>query len=103
MLFEPGYGPLLDICDEGERLVIYVDLPGVQREDIKLRVLADSLELEATRQTPKEAIHRERLNRFYRMFSLPYSVKAEKVAAKQENGVLTITLPKAEGRSVSVE
>jgi HSP20 family protein len=93
----------VDICDERDRLVVYVDLPGVLKEDIKLQVRDSSLELEATRGTPKETVLRERVNRFYRVIVLPCAVRAEEVTAKQENGVLTVTLRKVAGKAVSVE
>lgn len=100
--FEFPYEPSVDICDEGERLVVHVDLPGVRREDVKLRAFGDSLELEAKRETPKEALLRERVDRFYRVVALPCAVEAEQVAAKQENGVLKVTLPKAAGRAIEI-
>jgi HSP20 family protein len=93
----------VDICDERDRLVVYVDLPGVLKKDIKLQVRDSSLELEATREIPKETVLRERVDRFYRVIVLPCAVKAEEVTAKQENGVLIVTLRKVAGKAVSVE
>ncbi|MCS7131648.1 MAG: Hsp20/alpha crystallin family protein [Hadesarchaea archaeon] len=100
--FEFPFEPSVDICDEGENLAVYVDLPGVRREDVKLRAFSDSLELEAERETPREAIIRERVDRFYRVIPLPCAIKAEQVSAKQENGVLKVTLPKARGRAIEI-
>lgn len=100
--FEFPFEPSVDICDEGESLEVYVDLPGVRREDVRLRAFSDSLELEARRETPKEAIVRERVDRFYRVIPLPCAVRAEQVSARQENGVLKVTLPKVRGQAIEI-
>ncbi|MDI6819514.1 MAG: Hsp20/alpha crystallin family protein [Candidatus Hodarchaeaceae archaeon] len=70
--------------------------------DVKLRAFGDSLELGAKRETPKEALLRERVDRFYRVVALPCAVRVEQVATKQENGVLKVTLPKAAGRAIEI-
>jgi HSP20 family protein len=91
--------PPVDIKEEGDNLVVTTDLPGINKEDIKLDLKNNVLEISATREEEKETekegyIRRERsYTRFYRAVCLPTSVK-EEGTAKMENGVLTIILPK---------
>ena len=91
--------PLVDIKEEGDNLVVTTDLPGINKEDIKIDLNGDLLEISARsgeeKETEKEEyIRRERsYTRFYRAVRLPRSVKDEGTA-KMESGVLTITLPK---------
>jgi HSP20 family protein len=91
--------PPVDIKEERDNLVVTIDLPGINKEDIKLDLKGDILEISARSGEEKETekqgyIRRERsYTRFYRAVRLPRSVKDEGTA-KMENGVLTITLPK---------
>jgi HSP20 family protein len=91
--------PPVDIKEERDNLVVTIDLPGINKEDIKLDLKGDILEISARSGEEKETekqgyIRRERsYTRFYRALRLPRSVKDEGTA-KMENGVLTITLPK---------
>jgi len=91
--------PPVDINEECDNLVVTTNLPGINKEDIKLDLKGDMLEISARsgeeKETEKEGyIRRERsYTRFYRAVHLPASVK-EEGTARMENGVLTITLPK---------
>lgn len=95
--------PPVDITEECDNLVVTTNLPGINKEDIKLDLKGDMLEISARdggeRETGKEGyIRRERLyTRFYRAIHLPTRVKEEGIA-KMENGVLTITLPKIKSK-----
>jgi HSP20 family protein len=92
--------PAVDIKDERYNLVVTVDLPGINKEDIKIDLNDDLLEISAwsgeEKETEKEGyFRRERpYTRFYRAVRLPTLVNEEAGTAKMENGVLTITLPK---------
>jgi len=96
------FTPAVDIKDEGNKLLITTDLPGMNKEDIELNLKEDMLEISAKSGTEKETeeegyIRKERqYTHFYRAVRLPASVKEEESTAKIENGVLTITLPKME-------
>ena len=76
--------------EDKDNLQISAELPGVDRADINLELLDDSLSLTATRKQGEQTVS------FERSFTLPYAVQADKVAATYENGVLKLTLPKAE-------
>ncbi|MBP1912700.1 Hsp20/alpha crystallin family protein [Thermococcus stetteri] len=92
--------PFADIFDRGDRFVITVELPGVRKEDIKLRVTEDTVYIEAQVRREKE-LEQEgaiRIERYYtgyrRVIRLPEEVIPEKAKARYNNGVLEIELPK---------
>jgi HSP20 family protein len=92
--------PFADIFDRGDRFVITVELPGVRKEDIKLRVTEDTVYIEAQMKREKE-LEQEgaiRIERYYsgyrRVIRLPEEVVPEKAKARYNNGVLEIEIPK---------
>ncbi|WP_297552739.1 Hsp20/alpha crystallin family protein [Thermococcus sp.] len=92
--------PFVDIFDRGDRFVITVELPGVRKEDIKLRVTEDTVYIEAQIRREKELEEEGaiRIERYYsgyrRVIRLPEEVIPEKAKARYNNGVLEIELPK---------
>ncbi len=106
--------PFADIFDRGDRFVITVELPGVRKEDIKLRVTKDAVYIEAQIRREKELEEEGaiRIERYYsgyrRVIRLPEEVIPEKAKARYNNGVLEIELPKknprkAEGEGVEIQ
>lgn len=102
-----GYGTAglpLDIYQTEDELVLKASIPGWKPEDIDISVSGDTLtirgEIEERRESEEEGVQylvrERRYSSFSRSLSLPTSVEAEKAAAEFENGVLTLTLPKAE-------
>jgi len=94
--------PAVDIKEEADKFVIYVDIPGVKSENIDISMEAGVLtvkgEKEAEAKTEKEGYKRvERASgSFYRRFSLPDSADGEAINAKCKLGVLEIVIPKRE-------
>jgi HSP20 family protein len=94
--------PLVDIKEKENSIVVTTDLPGVDKKDINIDIRDNKVWISAN--THKEAeeekegyLMRERTySRFARVFNLPSAVKEDQANAKLEDGVLTITLPKAE-------
>jgi len=92
--------PLADIRDTNEALIVTMDVPGVDKEDIDITILDDELSVAAERKTETEVTEkdfhkRERTyKKFERMVKLPVGVKIEEAKAKLTDGVLEITLPK---------
>ncbi len=90
-----------DIIDEGNKLVVKVDLPGVKKKDIKLDVTDNSLEVSAEHKEEEEEKRKNFLRKersevsYYRTLPLPEKVIASKAKAKLIDGVLNITIPKA--------
>lgn len=95
-----GWAPSVDIYETPENLVIKVEVPGVEKEDITVEVKDDNLCLKGERKFEKDVKEENyhRMERSYgafkRIFSLPTTVDKEKVTASFKNGVLEITLPK---------
>ncbi len=92
--------PLLDIEDRGKNLAIRVEVPGIPKENIDIKLTDDHLEISAKSELEKEEkgkdyYHRERsFHSFYRSVPLPTEVDQTKADAKLEDGILNITIPK---------
>jgi HSP20 family protein len=97
-----AWTPTVDVFEDKENLKIVMELPGVSPEDVKLslenQVLTIQGEKKQVAEESSERWHRyERsYGSFERMFTLPSSVDAERIQAKVDNGLLTVTLPKSE-------
>jgi HSP20 family protein len=97
-----GCLPALDLYEDKDGLVAKVELPGMKKEDIAISLEDGVLTVSGERkQDPRHdaatACRCERvLGRFERRISLPAKVDAAKITAAYTDGVLTVTLPKAE-------
>jgi len=98
--FYPNQG--VAVKDSGEALNVVVELPGVVKEDVKV-TLHDGVLTVATERKQPELKENEQwirnevsYGKFERSINLPYPVVAEKISATHENGILQVTLPKAE-------
>jgi len=92
----------LDVYEDKDNFVLRAEMPGMRKEDIDIS-LHDGLvtisgeRKEETKKQESDVYRSERFfGRFQRSFALPTSVNAEKVAASYKDGILTVTLPKAE-------
>jgi len=101
--FDRGYEyPLMDIIDSKDDLVIYVEVPGVSKDDIKVKIHNDVLTISGERKEPElpekaNCLIREReFGKFMRSVRLPYPIEVSKVSAEYKDGILKITLPKKE-------
>jgi HSP20 family protein len=97
-----GWVPPVDIQETEEAYKLQAELPGLTKDDINITLENNVLRLSGERKFEKEA-RKESYHRvertygaFSRAFSLPQQVNPEGVQAAFENGVLTITVPKAE-------
>jgi len=94
--------PHIDIKDRDKSLIIHAELPGVNKEDIKLSVENNRLILQGEKKVKKEEekenfVRKEIVRgRFYRSFLLPPGVDASKVKADYNNGVLEVIVTKPE-------
>lgn len=101
-LFPSLWMPALDVAETDDEYVVKVELPGVNRDDVQITVREDTLtvrgEKKQENETKKSDFHRvERsYGSFQRSFTLPTTVKTDKIDATYKEGILTITLPKAE-------
>ena len=71
--------------DSKDSLLVYAELPGVDKKDIQLSVTDESLTISVDREN----------RRYYKEVSLPTKVKPETAKAKYKNGVLEVTFEKA--------
>jgi HSP20 family protein len=97
-----GWSPALDIFEEKDNVVVKAELPGMKKEQIEVSLHDGSLSISGERKsegdhTEAEVYRAERfVGRFQRTVTLPMQVAGDKVKAQYKDGVLTITLPKAE-------
>jgi HSP20 family protein len=92
--------PRMSLWDEGRNLVLKADVPGLTEKDVQLQLTQDVLTVSGERKSDAPdgySVHRQERQptRFSRSFTLPYKVTADAITATLENGVLTVTLPKA--------
>lgn len=94
--------PAVDLLEKGDAFVAKVELPGVSKDDVKVTLQENILTIRGEKKEEKETkdsnYHRvERsYGSFQRSFTLPTAVKADGVEAVYKDGILTITLPKAD-------
>lgn len=92
--------PPVDVLENKEELIVYVDLPGVKKDDITIHLDKDQLVIEARRTTEehsaKTLMTEYRPVNFRRKFALQQgTIETEKVTADLQDGVLRLALPKA--------
>lgn len=96
------WSPLVDITEDDKEYLITAELPELKREDVKVTLEQGELSISGSRHMEKEAHGRKyhRVERsygsFFRNFSLPDGVEANKVEAEFHEGVLKVHLPKDE-------
>lgn len=92
-----------DVSEEELAYIIKVDVPGITKEDIKLKITEDRvMVLSAARKSEQESEEQDgklrsserQYGRFSRLFRLPKDVDADSITAEAKDGVLTISLPK---------
>ncbi len=94
--------PAIDMYQTDDDVVVKAVVPGIKPEDVQISVTGDTLSIkgEVKEETDNKQkayhIHEQRWGSFERTLSLPTDVRADKAQAEFQNGVLTITLPKAE-------
>jgi HSP20 family protein len=94
--------PAIDMYQTDDEVVVKASLPGIKAEDVQINITGDVLTLRGEtkqEQEKKEKAYHLREHRwgsFERSIALPTSVSADKATAEFENGILTVTLPKAE-------
>jgi HSP20 family protein len=92
----------LDVAEKDDAFIVKASVPGVPAEDVEVtltdNVLTIKGEMKADKEINEENYHlrERRFGSFMRSVTLPTAVDADKIEAVNENGVLTLTLPKAE-------
>ncbi|MDH7516144.1 MAG: Hsp20/alpha crystallin family protein [Bacteroidota bacterium] len=94
--------PVVDISEDNDQYILHFDLPGIDKKDVKMSFADNTLTVSGERKeaTEKKDVTCHRIERvygkFYRSFTFPSAVNAEKISATYKDGVLTVTVPKAE-------
>ena len=97
-----AWSPALDVQENKDQFTVNLELPGLRREDINVHLEDGTLVISGERKAEgvaegTEVHRRERFyGRFSRALTLPTAVAPDKVKAAYKDGVLTVTLPKAE-------
>jgi HSP20 family protein len=97
-----AWAPALDVHEDKDKFTVNLELPGLKREDISVHLEDGSLIISGERkvETISEETEVHRRERYYGKFSraltLPTAVAADQVKAAYKDGILTVTLPKAE-------
>ena len=102
--------PSVDIFETENELILTAEVPGVEEDNIEIKIEDNTLCLSGERkfekETKEENYHRiERsYGSFYRSFTIPRNVDQEKIRAEHDNGVLRISMPKKpESKSKTVK
>lgn len=104
--------PAIDIIERPDALIVKAELPGVEKDNVDISVQENRLtiagKIERDKEDKKEDFYySERSYTSYsRTVDMPCKVNADKITARLKNGVLTVTLPKAEdvkAKKITVE
>lgn len=101
-LLARDWKPAADFVEEDDAYVAKVELPGVRKDDVKITMQDNVLTIRGEKKEEKKGKEggAHRVERFYgsfqRSFSLPASVNSNGIEAEYKEGILTITMPKAE-------
>jgi HSP20 family protein len=91
---------LYELADRGDKFELQVEVPGIEKEKIDVKATKYSVEIsgkhsEKSEEKSKRYVYTERMYRsFYRNVLLPEEIVPSRVAAKVENGILKVDLPK---------
>lgn len=107
-----AFAPAFEVKETSDAFILKADLPGVEDKDLDVAVHAGVLSVSGSRQAEERkegesyALYERQFGSFTRSFSLPDLADAEKVSAKLDNGVLTLTIGKkaeAKPRKISIQ
>ncbi|MCS7337422.1 MAG: Hsp20/alpha crystallin family protein [Verrucomicrobiae bacterium] len=98
----PEWAPLVDIVEDEKEYLIKVELPEVQKDDVRVTVEGGTLTISGERKAEKEQKGRRfhRVERYYgrfeRSFVIPDDAEPDNIKAEFKDGVLRVHLPKSE-------
>jgi HSP20 family protein len=100
--FTGEWTPAVDIYEDENAITLKADIPGIDPNNLDIRVEGNTLQIKGERNFEKETKRENyyRVERAYgtfaRSFSLPHNVQADRIDASYKNGELKIMLPKSE-------
>lgn len=88
--------PRIDFKEDKNQYNLNIELPGINKKDIKLNLTEEAIEIKAENKIEKTTKNSKEYQQtsFYRKMSLPKNTNVSKAKAKYENGVLKIEIPK---------
>jgi HSP20 family protein len=95
-----GVYPLLDIKEDKEKFIIDIEVPGIDKNDLKISIKKNNLVVQGEKKEEKKKEEESYLRversygNFMRSVNLPAEVDQSQITAQYKNGVLKITLPK---------
>jgi HSP20 family protein len=99
-----GVFPAINLTENADNYYVRAELPGIQAQDLDIQVTGRNISISGERKIPIESENaryhrRERdAGKFSRALALPGEIDSDKVGAKFANGILTVTIPKAEAQ-----
>ena len=97
-----NWTPAVELQDQENSLLLRVEIPGVEGKDLDIQVTREAVSISGEHRYEKQSeekgfYHSEfRYGKFQRTVQLPVPIQNDKVEAEFKNGILTLTLPKAE-------
>lgn len=104
-----GNFPEIDVKETEKEIKVSAEIPGIEEKDVEVLLSADSLTIKGEKREEKEErgqsyYHSERrFGSFSRTIPLAVEIEADKVSAEFKNGVLNVTIPKADKARVEVK
>ncbi len=101
-LLSSEWTPAADVAEQANEYVVKMELPGINKDDVKITIKENVLTIQGEKKHEKETkesnFHRvERsYGSFQRSFALPTTVKTDMIEAAYKDGILNVTLPKAD-------
>ena len=94
--------PIFDMVNKEDRYELKIEIPGIEKENVKVKATKDSVEIsgeqskeEESQDGTKRFVYNERsYSSFYRKIPIPEEILSSKVSAKMSNGILHIEIPK---------
>ena len=108
-----GWRPAIEVKQEKDKLIVKAELPGINKEDVKVNITDGTLTVEGERKQEKEEkregyVHSERsYGKFLRSIALPEGAKTDQAAAQFKDGMLEVSIPvpevKEAGRQIPIK
>jgi len=96
----PNFIPQVDIYEDKKAITLLADMPGIDKDGVQIDLKEDQLTIHGKvvlSETKETFLHKEyAMGNYFRQFTLSDMIDREKITAKMTDGVLTLTLPKAE-------
>ena len=99
--------PAVNIVEGDQEFKVELAAPGLQKEDFRVHIEKNVLEISAEKKAEKETANKKYLRKefsyseFKRTFSLPSYVDAEKIEATHKDGILTVEIPKRDEAKIN--